>query len=664
MRGERWGCNVIVVLAEKPSVARELAAELGATSRRDGFVEGNGYRVTWAVGHLVALAEPDEIEAAWKTWSRSTLPMAPDHFPLRVLEPTRRQFRVVEQLLTDRSTSLVIAATDAGREGELIFRYVYEAAGCKKPWQRLWLSSLTPAAIRDALARLEPGAKYDGLAAAARARSQADWLVGMNLSRAYTLTSGTLYSVGRVQTPTLAMVVARDAAIAQFVPVPYLEIEATFESPKGTYTGLYYQPPAEGLRDARGKLRPFDPLGSRLPADGTKATAIADRCRGQTGRVVVLEPATRRIPPPQLYDLTELQRDANRRFGLSAQQTLDAAQALYERQALSYPRTDSRHLSTAVAESLPAIVRALTPIYADHVVADSGSRPLGKRFVDDAKVGDHHALIPTDQPPRGIAEGSAEARIYDLVCRRLLMAWHDDRVEVVTRLLTEVPSSRTGEAHLFATQATAITFQGWSALEPEREATSLASQPRRFPASLAEGDPQRVMEARLHRKQTTPPKPHTEATLLSAMEGAGKQIQDEALRETMREAGLGTPATRAATIETLLKRGYLDRAGKSLISTQLGRALIRAVHPTVASPEMTGRWEQRLRRMERGEEELARFMHDIVAYVREAVRLEASKPMAPREPRPARTSSQRTTRARRSPSRRKGTATPKEARPR
>ena len=646
---------MIVVLAEKPSVARELAQVLGANTRHDGYLEGNGYRVTWAVGHLVALAEPDEIQPEWKSWARESLPMLPERFPLRVLDATKAQFRVVERLFSASNTERVIVATDAGREGELIFRYVYEKAECQKPFQRLWLSSLTAAAIREAFARLEPGTKFDGLAAAARARSQADWLVGMNLSRAYTLTSGTLFSVGRVQTPTLAMVVARDATIAAFVPVPYLELEATFEGAKGSYKGLYYEPGPEGLRDAAGKLRPFEAAGSRLPADGAKATLIADHCRGMPARVAAIEPTTKRIAPPQLYDLTELQRDANRRYGLSAQETLEAAQTLYERQALSYPRTDSRHLSTAIAETLPAIVRALAGRYAAQIAPGSGTRPLGKRFVDDAKVGDHHALIPTDHPPAQLLEGSAEALVYDLVCRRLLMAWHDERVEVVTRVLTEV-TTRAAATHLFATQATAISALGWSALEPKHDEPGSGAE-LRFPVDLAQGDQQRVLEATLRRKQTTPPKPHTEATLLSAMEGAGKQIQDEALREAMRDAGLGTPATRAATIETLLKRGYLERRGKTILSTELGRALIRAVHPVVASPEMTGRWEQRLKRMERSEEDLAHFMRDIAAFVREAVRIESTKPAAPRAPRQAGRS------RRASHNRRKGRSKQKETHP-
>lgn len=620
---------MIVVLAEKPSVARELAQVLGATSKQNGYLEGNGYAVTWAVGHLVELAQPDEIEPSWKLWSRESLPMLPTEFPLKVLEPSRAQFRVVERLLRANQTTSVIAATDAGREGELIFRLIYERAGCNKPWQRLWLSSMTEDAIRAALAKLEPGTRYDGLAAAARARSEADWLVGMNLTRAYTLTAGTLYTVGRVQTPTLAMVVGRDHEIRSFVPQPYVELEATFEGPRGRYKGTYYQPPAEGLRDERGRLRAFQPALARLPADGPLAADIASRARTGQARVAVLEQSQRRTAPPQLFDLTALQKEANRIYGLTAQATLDAAQVLYEQhRALSYPRTDSRHLSTSVAATLPQIVAAITPQYSNLVAANSGTA-LGKRWVDDAKVGDHHALIPTAQLP-SLPPESNEARVYDLVCRRLLMAWHNEFVEAVSKLVTEVGAVGKS-AYLFVTQGTAVECSGWTVLEPptERGKRSVDTSSR-IPAGLAVGDAQRVIDVALQRKQTQPPKPHTEATLLAAMESAGRRVEDEELREAMRESGLGTPATRAATIEALLKRSYITRTGKTIASTPLGQALISTVHPLVKSPEMTGRWERRLRAMERGSEAAGQFMSDIRAYVAEVVTAEASKPLAPR----------------------------------
>ena len=624
---------MIVVLAEKPSVARDIAAVLGAHSRHEGYLEGNGYRVTWAIGHLVGLAQPDAIDPAWKRWSRTALPMLPERFPLTPLPSGRAQLRVVKRLLQDPAVKSLIAATDAGREGELIFRYIYELTRCRKPWQRLWLSSLTPSAILSALSALQPGSRYDGLASAARARSQADWLVGMNLSRAYTLTSGTLFSVGRVQTPTLAMIVGRDREIEAFVPQPYLEVEATFEHTGGVYKGTYYPASRNVLLDEHGRLRAFRPLLARLPADGVLAQQIAARTRGGTARVAFVDRSLRSTPPPQLFDLTELQRRANQLYGFSAQKTLEAAQTLYERyKALSYPRTDSRHLSQEVAATLPEIVAGLAPLYPGLVAADSGKRPLGRRFVDDAKVGDHHALIPTAAVPSHLPPGSAEARIYDLVCRRLLMAWHDDMVEAVTRVVTAVSSQGRSGPDLFATQGIALEQPGWSVLERTRPADPHAKP--KLPPGIRVGDAPGVQAVTVHRKQTQPPKPHTEATLLGAMETAGRQLEDRALIEAMRESGLGTPATRAATIETLLTRGYIARQAKSLISTPLGRALVDAVHPLVRSPEMTGRWEQRLRRMERGQDQLDAFMQDIAGYVREVVAAEAEKPAAPRQRRP------------------------------
>ena len=631
---------MIVVIAEKPSVARELAAVLCATSRREGFLEGSGYRVTWAIGHLVTLASPEEIDPRWRTWSRETLPMLPVEFPLRVIESSQAQYRVVERLLCDRATTSVVAATDAGREGELIFRYIYRHAGCTKPWQRLWLSSMTPAAIRKALDELVPGTRYDGLAAAAYARSAADWLVGMNLSRAYTLTHGSLCSVGRVQTPTLAMIVDRDSQIRAFVPTPYLEIEATFSCSKGTYKGTYYGQSTAALRDADGRLA-FKPALARL-ADSTVAEAIAARARRGAARVAAVERSLRRTQPPQLYDLTELQRHSNQLFGYTAEQTLKAAQSLYEQhKMLSYPRTDSRHLTTAVVETLPDIVRAIAPIYSTLVAEGSGARELSRRYVDDAKVGDHHALLPTNRSG-ALPDGSPEARIYDLVCRRLLMCWHSELVEGVTRVLTEVAADA-DSPDFYGTSGVSLEAPGWTVLEVSRRSPRDAAP---IPGGLERGDSQHVDEVTVLRKQTQPPKPFTEATLLTAMEHAGRQLEDKALHEALKESGLGTPATRAATIETLIARTYVVREGKSLRATPTGIALISAVHPLVKSAELTGRWELRLRRMERSEEALEPFMRDIAGYVQEVVAAEHAKPAAsPCQPERHRSQPARTTQA-------------------
>jgi DNA topoisomerase-3 len=647
-----------VILAEKPSVARELAAIVGAHTRHEGYLDGNGYQVTWAIGHLVGLAQPDEIDPAWKAWSRATLPMIPARIPLRVLDKTRGQYRIVERLLRARNTERIVAATDAGREGELIFRLIYELAQCSKPVARLWLSSMTPDAIRRAFNELAPSARYDGLAAAGRARSQADWLVGMNLSRALTLTHGRTFSVGRVQTPTLAMVVARDQAIRTFVPQPFLEVEATFESEKGRYTGIFYQPPTAGMRDERGRLRAFQHEQYRLPADGALAGEIATRASQGIARVAAIEQHTRRTPPPKLFDLTELQRESNRLYGLTAQETLDAAQDLYEQhKALSYPRTDCRYLSSSVAGTLPAIVRTIANLYPDRVAAHSGDMP-GSRWVNDAKISDHHALIPTSHRPSGLAPDSAAARVYDLVCRRLLMIWHSELVEAVTRLVTEIRTSNaapTGEPDLFVTQGTALEAHGWTVLDP-RDRRSSDDSPEhgeaRVPAGLTDLAAQRVIDVSVHGKSTRPPNAHTEATLLTAMEGAGRHIEDEALREAMRESGLGTPATRAATIEHLLARGYLTRSGKRISSTTEGQALVAAAPLLVKSAEMTGQWERRLRSMEQDASLFSAFMRDVERYVREIVQQESEKPATTRQPQEwrARTASRSSAKVRTRPS--------------
>ncbi|MGZ3478691.1 MAG: DNA topoisomerase, partial [Polyangiales bacterium] len=346
----------IAVVAEKPSVARDLAAVLGATKRGEGCLEGGGYVVTWAIGHLVALAQPHQMRAEWKPWRFDHLPMLPADWPLEVVPETRDQFEIVKKLLRARDVTRVIAATDAGREGELIFRYIYEASGCKKPVSRLWVSSLTPQAIRDGFARLRDGREYDGLADAARGRSRADWLVGMNLSRAYSIAMSDHLSVGRVQTPTLAMIVEREKAIRSFVPEDYLEVVAKFtpETRDTPYEGTFFRLLGADSRE----------LTRRLPADGAEAERIVERVAGGRARVESVEAQTRTLPPPLLYDLTELQRHANRLYGMSAQRTLDVAQQLYENDKLiSYPRSDSRHLTRDIANTLGAVVDAVKGRY-------------------------------------------------------------------------------------------------------------------------------------------------------------------------------------------------------------------------------------------------------------------------------------------------------------
>jgi DNA topoisomerase III len=604
----------IAVLAEKPSVARDIARVLGASKPGDGYLHGNGYVVTWAIGHLAALAQPHEINPEWRHWRRSLLPMLPRAWPLTIYEKTKQQFDVVQRILNSPRVSQIVCATDAGREGELIFRYIYEAAGCAKPFRRLWISSLTPEAIRKGFESLRPGSAYDSLADAARGRSRADWLVGMNLSRAYALAYGEKdLSVGRVQTPTLAMIVEREIAIRNFVPEDYQEVLATFHPtgapPETTYQGTW-------IRDKE------PPRDSRLPADGELAAQIAARARTGQAAIESIDAQTQRMPPPALYDLTELQRHANRLYGFSAQKTLDTAQALYERHKLiSYPRTDSRHLSQDVARTLPQIVSAIQAPYAGKIADGSGERPLGRRFVDDAKVSDHHAIIPTTTPPERASVSGDERKIYDLICRRLLSAWHDEHIWQVTTVITAVITAiHNGETvDRYHTSGSAVQQIGWKVLDIAPAAKVQKGKgeetEQNLPPDLARGQRQDVTNVEILKKKTRPPKRFTEATLLTAMETAGRTLDEKELSDAMKENGLGTPATRAAIIEVLLKRSYMQRNGKSLEATDKGIRLIEVVHPDVKSPAMTGQWEAYLNRIRKGTAQLEPFLKGIEEYV-------------------------------------------------
>ncbi len=613
----------IAVVAEKPSVARDIAKVLNATKRGEGYLHGDGYVVTWAIGHLVALAQPNEIRPEWRNWRRDLLPMLPESWPLVVSEQTKDQFEVVRKILTSPRVGSVICATDAGREGELIFRYIYEAAGCDKPVRRLWISSLTPEAIRDGFSKLRDGHDYDPLADAARGRSRADWLVGMNLSRAYTLACREEFSVGRVQTPTLAMLVDRELAIRNFVPEDYINVVATFSPREGQqYEGTWFRPGVEPLDTAM-----------KLPPSGDEAKAIVERVRGGSAHIERMDAQTRRMAPPLLYDLTELQRHANRLYGFSAQRTLELAQALYERHKLiSYPRTDSRHLSQDVARTLPKIVSAIEGNYREMLAPGTGTRPLGRRFVDDTKVTDHHAIIPTGVSPANASIDADERKLFDLICRRLLSAWHDDHIWLVTTVITLVRSGTQPVEDRFHSSGTAIQQLGWKVLDigggkrdrkkpkaGEDGDDAPGEDGQMLPPDLAEGQPQRVLDTQSIAKKTRPPKRLTDATLLTAMETAGKTLDDKELSDAMKESGLGTPATRAQIIEVLLKREFIIRRGKSLEATEKGIRLIEVVHPDVKSPAMTGQWEAFLKRIQRGQAQLDPFIRGIEDYVRDVV---------------------------------------------
>ncbi len=630
-------------MAEKPSVARDLARVLGVRAAGQHSFDGDSYVITWCIGHLVELDEPAAYDARWKAWRLDLLPMLPDEFRLRPSKHAAPQLRAVTRLLADRRFRSVVNACDAGREGELIFRYVYRFAGGGLPIQRLWISSLTDEAIRRGFAALRPGAQLDALGDAARSRSEADWLVGMNATRAVTVRGRAaghtaLYSIGRVQTPTLAMLVAREQAITAFVPRDYWEVRGDFRTAAGQRFSAGWRH-GSIARLATSALA--ETLASRDRTHGAAADPIGPRVEKVRARTV-------REPAPLLFDLTSLQRTANRRFGFSAARTLELAQALYERhKVLTYPRTDSRHLSSDVVPELPALFTALGALadYAPFATALVTNPPRpGRRVVDDTKVHDHHAIIPTGKV-RIESLDRDERRVFDLVVRRFLGVFYPDAEFAITEAWIRIgspgeppaqkpasdgevpvlevlppPPDRylaRGRVRIAAGWQEVAGIEGGEERRSEREGEPVESTAV-LPV-LVEGQPLDGAFVPVA-KRTTPPARYSEATLLGAMESAGKSIDDEALRAAMKDCGLGTPATRAAIIETLLRRDYIVRAKQQLVPTPLGISLIEALPvASLASPELTGTWEARLARIARGEETRAKFMADIAQYVREMV---------------------------------------------
>ena len=597
-----------VVVAEKPSVARDLAKVLGANQRKEGYLEGNGWQITWALGHLATLKTPDEYDPALKRWSLERLPFVPERFELKAVDEggdRKAQLERVAGLCRDADT--LVCATDAGREGELIFRYILEYAGCPdKPHKRLWLSSLTEQAIQQGFDKLREGADYENLHAAARSRSEADWIVGLNATRAYTVRYGggsVLWSLGRVQTPVLALIAQRDDEIRVFDARPFWELRTKYRGARFRFTGERFreQPPAQEL---------------------------LDKVTDEPLTIERVEKKQESLPPPLLYDLTQLQRDMNQRHGMSAARTLAVAQELYEKKLLTYPRTDSRHLSLDMVDQARTTLASLRQwnadalaLLAEYVAADPdnrGPRSRPKRVFDDAKVSDHHAIVPTG---RLEALRGEHQQVFDAVATRLVQAFLGPRVQDVTTVhatVVDVP---------FRARGVVVTDPGWSALEPKA-----ASKPKRGKKKDDDGDDDKQElppfeagesgphEPELHEGKTKPPRPYTENTLLAAMETCGKLIDDEALRDAMRGRGLGTPATRASIVETLLSRGYIRRDKKALRVTDLGRYLIAIIaDPVLKSPELTGEWEQKLGEIERGQRDRQAFMDEIGAMIRSLI---------------------------------------------
>jgi DNA topoisomerase-3 len=602
-----------LVIAEKPSVGRDLVRVLpGPFTKHEGYLEGPEHIVTWAVGHLVQLADPDEYDDRFKKWRMADLPIVPDRFKLVVRdERSKKQMNVVKRQLDNNDVDLVVNACDAGREGELIFAYLYEKAGSKKPVQRLWLNSMTTEAIKSAFGELRPGADLAALEAAARSRSEADWIVGMNATRAATIRLRSSFdgavSLGRVQTPTLAILARREQEIRDFKPEPYWVVDAAFDPvvdrPR-VYEGRYH----DGANPRVGSAE--------------AARAVVEACRGQTGEITKLDKSERKERPELLYDLTSLQRHANRRYGFTARRTLAAAQRLYEEhKALTYPRTNSRYLTSDMISEIKPIARLVGSqseyAKASEYVLGLDVLPLG-RVINDAKVTDHHAIIPTRAERHPVDKMSDDdRRIYDLVVRRFLAIFHPDAVFENTRVETTVAE------HVFRTRGKVLLVAGWRAVYgelPDAEQSDDDEGREQQLPKLERGERVEVTDVSSEEKETKPPARYNDNSLLGAMETAGKLVDDEELREAMKESGIGTPATRAAIIERLIQVGYVERDGRALVVTEKGLNVIRLLgEHALTSPGLTGDWERRLALIETGADSRAAFMGDIVRFTEETV---------------------------------------------
>lgn len=576
-----------LLIAEKPSVARDIANLLGGAKTKKGYIETNSYTVTYAFGHLVQLADADAYDAKYSKWNKEDLPIMPDTFKLVVGSSGKEQYQIIADLL--KQADEVIVATDAGREGQLIYEYIAKKAGYKGPAKRLWVSSLTDEAIVEGLAKLRDNREYQKLHAAAACRSESDWLVGINATRAMTTHTNTLLPIGRVQTPTLAMIVNRDLEIDHFKPVPYYEVMATFQAENGTYQGKW----------TKEKLTRFD--------HKEDADQIVAKVKGKPGAITKLETTLKTEQAPQLFDLTTLQRRANQLFAFTADKTLKIAQALYEtHKVLTYPRTDSRYISEDIVPTLRARLNAASKKIVTIIPFFQNIQTPGKRVVDNKKVSDHHAIIPTEKAATSLSDD--ELKVYELVVKQTIAALLPSAQWENTIIETNV------EGENFRTTGRVLKDPGWRVVmseesidDKETEEDENANLPK---VQLHENVKTHTAETKS--KQTKPPARYNEASLLGAMENAGKQVDKEELAEAMKERGLGTPATRAATFEKLKKDNYIQVEKKNLVSTQKGRDLIAAINvQELKSPELTGEWEYKLKQMEQGQYDPQTFMNEI-----------------------------------------------------
>ena len=591
-----------VCVTEKPSVARDIAAIVGATTRREGYFEGTGYQVTWTFGHLCTLKEPGDYTELWRRWSLSALPMIPARFGIKLIddEGYKKQFHVIETLIAGADE--VINCGDAGQEGELIQRWVYQKARCGKPVKRLWISSLTDESIREGFEHLRPAADFDNLYFAGLSRAIGDWLLGMNATRLYSQKYGqsrNVLSIGRVQTPTLALIVNRQREIENFVPEDYWEIKtlykgATFNSVKGRYK-----------------------------SEEEAGTVIA-RIKESELTVTKVETKKGKEAPPRLFDLTSLQVECNKKFSYTAEDTLRIIQSLYEKKVTTYPRVDTTYLSEDIYAKVPGILQAMEP-YAPLIrpLLAMSKLPKSKKVFDNSKVTDHHAIIPTNVNPRNVPLSREEKFVYDLVAKRFIAAFYPDCEFATTTVMAKIAEFD------FKATGKVILKEGWRELF-KKESNKAGASTTADGAHQPDDDngtmqPMRPGESGPHepsllKKSTQPPKPYTEGTLLRAMETAGKTVDDEDLRDAMKENGIGRPSTRAAIIETLFKRRYIHKERKSLSATQAGCQLIDTIQePLLKSAKLTGLWESKLRQIERGEFSATQFLAELKTMVHEVV---------------------------------------------
>ncbi|MFI3186189.1 MAG: DNA topoisomerase 3 [Methylococcaceae bacterium] len=580
-----------VILTEKPSVARDIAKCLNINSKRDGYFEGNGYQITWAFGHLVELKEPDEYNPAWKRWSLESLPIIPEQFGLKARGDVsaQKQLNTIKQLF--KAADEIICATDAGREGELIFRYILSWTGCLQiPFKRLWISSLTDEAIRKGFISLQEGHAYDGLYRAAKCRSESDWIVGLNATRLYTLKfgqQGSLWTIGRVQTPVLALIVQKDLEIAAFEPKEFWELHTLYREADFQYVGGRFE-------------------------QKTAAETLFSQIEGRDFQITSVKGKKESIHPPLLYDLTDLQKDMSIRHGLTAEQTLTTTQQLYEKKHVTYPRTDSRCLTNDMKPDMKPLLDKLRTRFASQLEAlNLDKLTLSSRIFNDAKVSDHHAIIPTTLLPGSLS--GPEAKVYEAIVLRFIAAFYPPCIKQITTVLGETV---TETAVKFKTTGTIIVEPGWQALYKNDSASERGNEAKILPNFVVgETGPQ---QPTITQGKTTPPKPYNEASLLSIMESAGKTCDDEQLKEALKEKGLGTPATRASIIEVLIKRSYIQRQKKTLLSTEAGRHLISLIaDDRLKSASMTGEWEGKLKKIEHHAYDPDQFMAEIIQFTQQ-----------------------------------------------